>query len=120
MFVDDEEPLLQIAEEIFSAHGYVIDTFADPTLALEQFAKQPDAYDLAVTDMSMPSMDGAEMAQKMMALRPDFPVILCTGYSEIINRKKSSEIRIRHYHQKPLVMSTLLATVRDILDKKNN
>ena len=118
LFVDDEEPLLQIAEEIFSKHGYLIKTFSNPTLALDHFAEQPNAYDLVVTDMTMPSMDGSELAQKMMALKPDFPVILCTGYSEIINRKKSLEIGIRHYCQKPIVMSKLLEEVRKIFDKK--
>ena len=120
MFVDDEETLTQVADEIFSIYGYRIDTFTDPVLALESFAGQPDAYSLLITDMSMPSLAGVELAQKMMVTKPDLPVILCSGFSEIMNKEKSMEIGIRQYFQKPIVMSKLVKSVREILDQEEN
>ncbi len=117
LFVDDEKALTKMADEIFSSYGYTVDTFNDSELALENFVDQPEIYDLIVTDMTMPVITGAALAQKMMAVKPDLPVILCSGYSEIINREKSLALGIRQYWQKPVVMSKLLKSVRDILDE---
>ncbi|MBU0960561.1 MAG: cache domain-containing protein [Proteobacteria bacterium] len=116
MFVDDEEKLNNVANDFFSVYGYTIDTFTDPLLALENFAAQPGVYSLVITDMAMPSMTGEEMAKKMMVMQPDLHVILCTGYSETINKEKAEEAGFRRYFQKPVVMSRLVKSVREILD----
>ncbi len=118
MFVDDEEKLNKVADEIFSVYGYTIDTFTDPLLALENFAAQPGVYSLVITDMTMPSMTGEEMAKKMMDKQPDLPVILCTGFNETINKEKAEEAGFCRYFQKPLVMSRLVKSVREILDNE--
>ncbi len=120
MFVDDEVVLTQMADEIFSSYGYVIDVFTDPLLAFEGFAGQPDTYSLVITDLTMPSLTGTELAQKMISLKPGLPVILCTGFSETINKEKSMEIGFSQYFQKPVVMSKLVKSVRKILDKEKN
>lgn len=120
MFVDDEVVLTQMADEIFSSYGYVIDVFTDPLLAFEGFAGQPDTYSLVITDLTMPSLTGTELAQKMISLKPGLPVILCTGFTETINKEKSMEIGFSQYFQKPVVMSKLVKSVRKILDKEKN
>lgn len=120
MFVDDEEPLTMLAAEIFSSYGYTIDTFTDPVLALTSFVENPDAYSMLITDMAMPSLSGVELSQKIMVTKPDLPIILCSGFSKDINKEISMEISFRKYFQKPIVMSKLVRSVREILDQQEN
>ena len=116
MFVDDEEGNNILVREILTKYGYTVDIFTNGVQAWQEFQKQPDTYGLIITDMAMPFMTGAELAQKIIGLRPQLPVILCTGYSEIINREKSMAMGIREYIQKPMTMNHLLRIVRQILD----
>ncbi len=116
LFIDDEEKLTQMAEDFFTGYGYTITTFTDPIPALHHLKKQPDGYDLVITDMAMPSLTGVELAKQMLALRPDLPIILCTGYSETINKESSLKIGIRMYCQKPVMLGKLVESVRRILD----
>ncbi len=118
LFVDDEIVLIGLAKEIFSRYGYRISTFSDPTRALESFKTEPDHYDLLITDMAMPSMTGDKLAQEVLQVRPDFPVILCTGYSEKIDKEKAIEIGIKKYIQKPLIMSKLVQCVHQMLKEE--
>jgi PAS domain S-box-containing protein len=117
MFVDDEEKIINMASEIFKEYGYKITTFINSSDALHDFENQPDKYDLVITDETMPGMIGTEMAKKMMTIRPDIPIILCTGYSATINRERVLEMGIKEYVQKPIVMSRLVNNVKKILDK---
>ena len=73
LFVDDEDKILTIANEIFPDYGYKISTFASPSEALTSFTNEPSKYDLLITDMTMPHMTGVELATKIMAQRPDLP-----------------------------------------------
>jgi len=118
MFVDDEEKNASVAKEILSKQGYQVDIFTNGVQAWQEFQKQPDGYDLVITDMTMPFMDGAELAQKILEIRPSLPIILCTGYSEMINREKSLAMGISEYLQKPMAMSMLAKSVRQTLDKR--
>lgn len=115
LFVDDEIVLVELAKEIFSKYGYRISTFSDPIQALESFKTEPDQYDLLVTDMSMPHMTGDSLAREVLQIRPDFPVILCTGYSEKIDKEAALALGIKEYIQKPLIMSKLVQCVHQIL-----
>ncbi|MBU1418917.1 MAG: PAS domain S-box protein [Proteobacteria bacterium] len=115
LFIDDEIPIIDLATKIFSRYGYRISTFSDPIQALECFKAEPDHYDLLVTDMSMPYMTGDTLAQKVLQIRPDLPVILCTGHSEKINKEKSIKLGIKKFIQKPLIMSKLVHCVHQIL-----
>ena len=78
---------------------------------------QPDKFDLVITDMTMPNMTGDELAAKMMKIRADIPVILCTGYSERISKDKAHEIGIKEFVLKPIIMSDMALTVRKVLDE---
>jgi len=118
MFIDDEESNSALAKEILTKYGYQVDIFTNGVQAWQEFQKQPDKYDLVITDMTMPSMTGTELAQKIIGIRPRLPIILCTGYSEITNREKSLAMGISEYMQKPMTMSTLLKSVRQTLDKR--
>jgi DNA-binding NtrC family response regulator len=68
--------------------------------------------------MTMPNMTGDELAEEIMAIRPDVPIIICTGFSESITKEKAKEMGIREFAMKPLVMSDLAKTIRKVLDKE--
>ena len=117
LFVDDEEQIRAVIDAILSKNGYQVTTFADGKEALEEFQKEPDRFDLVITDMTMPSMTGAELAQKILALRARTPVILCTGQSELINREKALTMGICDYLNKPILTDALLGAVKKALKK---
>ncbi len=115
LFVDDEEKILSIASDVFLAYGYQITTHSKPEEALASFAKSPDTFDLLITDMTMPQMTGVELAKKVMTLKPDFPVVLCTGYSELINKESALTLGIKEFISKPVVMSKMVTVIKRIL-----
>ena len=80
------------------------------------FGRTPDAFDLIITDYTMPRLTGAELAREMLAVRPDIPIILCTGYSENISREEAESIGIRRYIMKPVVMGDLARNIRELLE----
>ncbi|HEX9714949.1 MAG TPA: PAS domain-containing protein [Desulfurivibrionaceae bacterium] len=118
LFVDDEEQIRAFAEILFSGHGYQVRTFADGLQALAEFRNHPDRFDLVITDMTMPHITGAELAQKIISLRPDIPIILCTGQSELIDREKAFAMGMCAYLNKPVLQHDFLSAVRKALEQK--
>ena len=117
LFVDDEKSLVDLGFQILRRLGYEVTTRTSSIEALELFMVQPDKFDLVITDMTMPNMTGDEFASRLMKIRADIPVILCTGYSERISREKAKEIGIKEFVLKPIVMSDMALTVRKLLDE---
>jgi CheY-like chemotaxis protein len=117
MIVDDEENIRRIIQAYLTRYGYSITTFENGVEALEAFEKAPDQFDLIITDMTMPRMTGDELAKSVLCIRKDIPVILCTGYSEIISEAKALEMGIRKYIQKPVSNEELVMLIREILDQ---
>ena len=115
LFVDDESVLVNLAEKMLSKLGYTLETRTSSSEALELFQKDPDKYDLIITDMTMPGMTGDRLAQKFMEIRQDIPIILCSGYSEHISKDKAKKIGIREFVMKPLEMKELAKTIRKVL-----
>jgi len=116
LFVDDEKALVDLGRQILDRLGYEVTTRTSSIEALELFMTQPAKFDLVITDMTMPNMTGDELARRLMAIRSDIPVILCTGYSERISSEKALEIGISEFVLKPFVMSDMAVTVRKVLD----
>ena len=87
-----------------------------PTEAIELFQSKPDQFDLVITDMTMPHMDGAELSQQLLAIRPNLPIIMYTGYSETCDDERAHAIGIRAYVMKPVERSKLIQVVREVLD----
>jgi DNA-binding NtrC family response regulator len=81
------------------------------------FKSDPDKFDLVITDMAMPKMMGKELAQTLIDIRPDIPIIICTGYSDQIDPATAESIGIRNYIAKPIMGDMLALKVREILDK---
>ncbi len=116
LFVDDEKALVDLGKMILERLGYTVSIRTSSLEALELFMEQPQKFDLVITDMTMPNMTGDDLARKLMEIRPDIPVILCTGYSERISGEKARQIGIREFILKPIVMRKLAASVRSVLD----
>lgn len=117
LIVDDEVQITEIIRRYLSAEGYCIATYTNSGEALEEFQKDPDQFDLIITDMTMPYMTGAELSQRLLSIRPDIPIILCTGQSEIIDRKKAYAMGIAIYLKKPVSKQDLVAAVRKALKR---
>jgi CheY-like chemotaxis protein len=116
LFVDDEEMLVQLGKDILSTLGYEIIGEKSSTDALRLFHSKPDHFDLVITDMTMPNMTGVDLAREIFKIRPDIPVILCTGFSENISEEKAKNLGIRQLIMKPVSMVTLSKVIREVLD----
>ena len=120
LFVDDEKPLIFVGEKMLRRLGYDVTTRTSSVEALECFRAQPQRFDLVITDQTMPQMTGEEMARQMKQIRPDIPVILCTGFSESFSPGRAQAANIRACLMKPVVMKELAQTLRSIFDDPSN
>ena len=118
LFIDDEEPLVDLGKGMLESLGYSVTTKTSSLEALEAFRAKPDAFDLVITDVTMPAMTGIELAKELMAIRPDIPIILCTGFSELINEKRAKEMGIQEFVMKPFVIGKHSKTIRKVLEQK--
>jgi nitrogen-specific signal transduction histidine kinase len=116
LFIDDEEMLVDLGSEMLKKLGYRVESTTNPIRGIEIFRKRPDGFDLVITDMTMPQITGDELAVKLMKIKPDIPIILCTGYNERINEEKAKKLGIRAFQMKPLVMRELAEKIRKVLD----
>jgi PAS domain S-box-containing protein len=116
LFVDDEKILVNIGKLMLERLGYKVTISTSSTEALNTFSFTPDEFDLVITDMTMPNMTGDRLARKLIEIRPDIPIILCTGFSELITRERAVDIGIRDFLMKPLSVKSLAKTVRKVLD----
>jgi len=116
LFIDDEPGLVEIGKQMLEYLGYEVTTRTSSIEALELFRTKPDQFDLVITDMTMPQMMGDRLAQELMQIRPDIPIILCTGFSKRITEEKAKGIGIKAFAMKPLVMRDLANTVREVLE----
>ena len=116
IFVDDEETLARLGYKLLSNLGYEVTAFSNSLQALKAFSEAPDKYDLIITDMTMPGMTGAEMAKEIKQIRPDIPIILCTGFTEGLDKKWATEMGFRAYLTKPVQQKELTDAIRKALE----
>lgn len=116
LLVDDEPVIVQMQHQILGHLEYQVTGFTSSAEALAAFQKHPEQFDLVLTDMSMPGMNGEQLAREITAVRPDIPVIICTGFSDRLNREIAASIGIKGLLLKPVVMSDMARMVRRILD----
>jgi nitrogen-specific signal transduction histidine kinase/ActR/RegA family two-component response regulator len=116
LFVDDEESLINMGKQLLISLGYTVTSRINSLEALELFKSRPNAFDLVITDLTMPNMAGDELASKIMAVRPDIPVILCTGFSTRITEEKAKSMGIKAFIMKPLIKKDIAETLRKALD----
>ncbi|MFH2060507.1 MAG: ATP-binding protein [Pseudomonadota bacterium] len=117
LFVDDEIPIVKLGIRLLERIGYKVTGRNSSVEALALFKSAPDDFDLVITDMTMPEMVGTDFAAKLMEIRPDIPVILCTGFSENVNFETSPQFGLRGYIHKPILSADLYSEVRQVLDQ---
>ncbi len=117
LFVDDEQALVDVGRQILEKLGYRVTTRNNSKEALTLFRSQPEMFDLVITDQTMPNMTGEELAKELISLRPDIPVIICTGFSAKVNEEKVCKMGIKALLMKPLIMQEMAETIRNVLDK---
>jgi CheY-like chemotaxis protein len=115
LLVDDEKVIIEMERQMLERLGYRVTARTSSKDALEVFAAGPDQFDLVITDMTMPNMTGDLLARKLLEMRSDTPIILCTGYNEGITEEKALALGIRKYIMKPVVKNELASTIRTVL-----
>lgn len=116
LVVDDEETISRVLKIMLERIGYAVTAETSSTDALATFAADPAAFDLIITDMNMPRMTGDKLSREIMKIRPDIPIILSTGYSDVMSPEAARDIGIKAFLTKPVFKAEVAATVRKVLD----
>jgi PAS domain S-box-containing protein len=124
LFVDDEEDLVYAGEKMLRRLGYEPVVFQNSLKALEAFRAGPDKFDLIITDQSMPHVTGIELAREALRIRPEIPIVICSGFSpdsgEGLTRQEAEQIGVREVQMKPLGSAEMAGIIRRILDEKHS
>jgi CheY-like chemotaxis protein len=116
LFVDDEESIVDMVKQMLERLGYQVVVKTSSIEALKCFKEQPHRFDLVIADVIMPKLRGEMLARELMRIRPDIPVILCTGFTERITKEKAKEIGIRDVIMKPITMREIAQSIREVLN----
>jgi PAS domain S-box-containing protein len=118
LFVDDEDIQVRAMNKLLKYLGYRVVGLSDGRKALEMFRRQPDAFDLAIMDQTMPHISGVDLAREILKIKPGLPLILCTGYSENLNEEEALATGIRALMMKPFSVKEIAETIRRVLPSK--
>jgi len=118
LFVDDEQTMVDLNRQRLERLGYQVKSTTKPVEALEWFKANPEQFDVIITDMTMPRMTGDRLAAEVLKIRPQMPVIICTGYSERMSAKKAESLGVRKYIEKPIDIRNLAAALREVLGEQ--
>ena len=117
LLVDDEKNVVQVERNMLAFLGYDVQPFTNSAEALQQFEKNPHAFNLVITDMEMPLLSGGKLAEKIKAIRPDVPIMLCSGFSENISKERLFSGNIDVFLAKPVSMTEFSNEIRKLLEK---
>jgi len=117
LFVDDEKPLADIGREMLESCGFEVATRTSSVEALEAFKFRARDFDLVITDQTMPNMTGMEFAREVLKIRPDMPIILCTGFSDAVSYDRLRDVGIGDFIMKPILKHDLVASISRLLAK---
>jgi signal transduction histidine kinase/CheY-like chemotaxis protein len=116
LWVDDEPGVLDMGRQMLAQFGFHVTVCESASRALQLFGDNPGRFDVVITDQTMPQMTGEKLARRMMAIRPDIAIVMCTGYSEVFTEADAESMGIREYFQKPLDMESLAMTIQQIIE----
>ncbi len=120
LLVDDEHRIVELEKQMIESLGYKVFPRTSSIEALEAFKYDPHKFDIVITDQTMPNMTGKELAKEILDIRPDIPVIICTGFSEKVTLEKIKTIGIKAILTKPIPKNDMAVTLRRVLDEKDN
>jgi len=117
LLIDDEDILVEMGKAMLEELGYEVTIQTSSLEALKIFQYHPDRFDVVITDQTMPGMTGTELAQQMLQIRQDIPIILCTGYSSLINQEMAKVYGIKEFAMKPLAMKDIAILLRKVIEE---
>ena len=117
LHIDDEPTVARMQHRVLESLGYKVTTYNDPLDALKFYTAHPNDCDLIITDMTMPGMNGSKVTQEFIKLNPKAKVIICTGFSELLNEQSAISIGAKSFVMKPLIRTVIARLVRETLDK---
>jgi signal transduction histidine kinase/CheY-like chemotaxis protein len=117
LFVDDEKPIVEMTSEILQRLGYRVEGRTHPEEAIQEFKANPFSFDLVITDMTMPQTNGIELSKTLKKIRPDLPIIICTGHSSLLDVDMAKKAGISAHATKPVSMTEIATLIRDVLGK---
>jgi two-component system, cell cycle sensor histidine kinase and response regulator CckA len=115
LLVDDEEAVTQYLQEFLQLLGFEVEVFTESRLALECFLRKPMHFDMLITDQIMPDMDGLHLIASIHEVRPELPVILCSGYSEKVSLANAAEYGVDAFLQKPVSLDDIAQAIKHSL-----
>ncbi|MDH3344719.1 MAG: response regulator, partial [Desulfobacteraceae bacterium] len=118
LLVDDEEDVVEMMHLMLERLGYRVFPKTSSIETLEEFRREPEKFDLVITDQTMPKMTGIELIQKLMRIRPDIPIILCTGFNEKITEDNIKSLGIGALISKPVRVKEIALKIREVLNRK--
>jgi len=116
LFVDDETAIARLGKQMLEHYGYAVTVNIDPVKALNVFREDPNLFDLVITDLVMPGMSGSQLVAELVKIRPDIPVIVCSGHADLIDSDITDQKGIKAFLAKPIRMIDLNNKVREVLD----
>ncbi len=117
LFVDDEAAITKLGEIFLGQGGYNVTVVSDGQKALHTFAASPEHFDLVVTDQTMPNLTGETLTHELLKIRPDIPIILCSGHSNVVSPGNSKTSGIMGFLHKPFTPNEMRRVVREVLDQ---
>lgn len=120
LVIDDEETICVMISMMLDRLGYRATTCINPVDALEKLKEHPDQFDLVITDMTMPEMTGIDLTKKILEFKPDIPILLCTGFSELMDPEKVKNEGVTDVVMKPISKKNLAVIIRKTLDESTN
>jgi len=118
LLVDDEEMMVDVTKQILERLGYTVIAMTSSIVALEAFQEEPDEFDVVITDQIMPNLTGTQLAQELINIRSDIPVILCCGFGENVNPEEAKSIGVRELITKPISKHEIGVIIRKVLDRE--
>ena len=120
LIIDDEAPMALLGKRILERLGYLVDAHTVPADAITALLAEPNGFDLVLTDLSMPGMSGTDLAEQVLGIRPDIPIILTTGYTAALTLERVRAMGIRKLLLKPLTMHALGEAVHGVITEMKN
>ena len=120
LLVDDEEAIVFMEKQMLERLGYSVVSRTSSVEALEAFRASPNKFDLVITDMNMPNISGNKLASELIKIRPDIPILLCTGFSEKVPEETAKSMGIEGFLMKPIVRADLSKKIREVLENKES
>jgi PAS domain S-box-containing protein len=118
LFVDDEPAIVSATKTMLERMGCIVTALADPSEALALFTRHPGSFDLVIADQTMPGLTGLALSKEVLALAPQMPVILCTGYSEAVSPERTEAAGISAFLMKPLMKKEMSRVIREVLEQR--